>query len=134
MPVDEVEKKKNKNINDLKIILANHATAMLHGEEESQKCFNQAQKIFLNKSSDDGLPILKIKKNEIETKNLSDLILYTKIEKSKSEIKRLINNKGIKINNLKVDNDLPFSKINLSGKKHFKLSIGKKKHFKIEFN
>ena len=87
-----------------------------------------------NKWSTDFNKAIKIKKNEIETKNLSDLILYTKIEKSKSEIKRLINNKGIKINNLKVDNDLPFSKINLSGKKHFKLSIGKKKHFKIEFN
>ena len=36
-----------------------------------------------------------------------------------------------KINNLKVDEDLPVSKINLQNKNFFKLSIGKKKHFKI---
>ena len=43
---------------------------MLHGEEESKKCFNQAKKIFSENSSDEGLPLLKIKKNEIKNKKL----------------------------------------------------------------
>ncbi len=67
-------------------------------------------------------------------KNLSDLIIFIKLENSKSEIKRLIKNNGIKINNLKIDEDLIISKISLDKKKFFKLSIGKKKHFKIEIN
>ncbi len=130
--IEEIEKRKNDNINDLKVLLANEATKMLHGENESKKCFDQAQKIFLDNSSDEGLPTFKISKNDINIKNLSDLILSTKIEKSKSEIKRLIKNNGIKINNIKIEEDLPFLEINLQNKNFFKLSIGKKKHFKIE--
>ena len=107
---------------------------MLHGEEESKKCFNQAKKIFSENSSDEGLPLLKIKKNEIKNKKLSDLIQFTKLENSKSEIRRLIKNNGIKINNLKIEDDFPVSEIDLNKDKFFKLSIGKKKHFKIEIS
>ena len=75
-----------------------------------------------------------LNKKDVKNKNLSDLIQFTKLESSKSEIKRLIKNKGIKINNLKIERDLAFEDINLEGKNFFKLSIGKKKHFKIEIN
>tara|TARA_Y100000591_G_scaffold324664_1_gene344423 strand:+ start:1 stop:1227 length:1227 start_codon:yes stop_codon:yes gene_type:complete len=132
--IEEIESKKQNNINDLKILLANHATAMLHGEEESKKCSEQANKIFSNSLSDEGLPVFKINRKEIKNKNISDIVLITKIESSKSEIKRLIKNNGIKINNLKIDEDLVFSKIELKDNNYFKLSIGKKKHFKIKIN
>ena len=132
--VEEIENKKNNNINELKILLANEATTMLHGEEDSKKCFDQAKKIFSENSSDEGLPILKINKKDFKNKSLSDLIQFTKLESSKSEIKRLIKNNGIKINNLKIEEDLPFSEIITENKNFFKLSIGKKKHYKIEIN
>ncbi len=131
---EELEKRKNDDVNELKVLLANHATALLHGEKESNKCFEQAKKIFNDNSSDEGLPTFEVKKNQLKNKNLSDLILSTKLENSKSEIKRIIKNNGIKINNLKIENDLPVSEINLESKKFFKLSIGKKKHFKIVFS
>mgnify|MGYP001246764900 CR=1 FL=1 len=131
IPIDEIKKRENDNINDLKIILANHATSMLHGEDESKKCFEQAKKIFNDNSSDEGLPILKVEKKQIENKNISDLILQSKLESSKSEIKRLIKNNGIKINNSKIEEDVPVAKIDFDEKNFFKLSIGKKKHFKI---
>ena len=134
IPVKEIDKRKNDNINDLKILLANKTTSMLYGDEEAKKSFNQAKKIFSDNSSDEGLPILKVDKDEIKDKNLSDLILAVKLENSKSEIKRLIRSSGIKINNSKVTEDLPFLKIDLENKNFFKLSIGKKKHFKIVIN
>ena len=130
----EIEKIKTDNINDLKILLANSATTMLHGKEESEKCFEQAKKIFLDKSSDEGLPSFAIDKDEMKNKSLSDLILSIKLETSKNEVKRLIKNNGIKINNLKINDDLLVSEINLENKNNFKLSIGKKKHFKIVIN
>ena len=130
----EIELKKNENINDLKILLANEATSMLHGDLEAKKCYEQAKKIFSDNSSDEGLPVIKLSKNKLESKNISDLILETKLESSKSEIKRLIKNNGIKINNFKIKEDLQVSKIDLNKKNFFKLSIGKKKHFKIEIN
>ncbi len=134
LSLEEIENKKKMDINELKILLANNATTMLHGEEEANKSFDQARKIFSDNSSDDGLPLFKVDRNEIKDKNLSDLIILAKLESSKSEIKRLIKNNGIKINNLKIEEDLPFSKIILENKNFFKLSIGKKKHYKIEIN
>ena len=134
IPVSEIEARKNEEINSLKILLANNATSLLHGNEESKKCFEQAKKIFTDNSSDEGLPLLEVNEKDTKNKNLSDIILLIKLEFSKSEIKRLIKNNGIKINNYKIVEDLPFEKINLENKNYFKLSIGKKKHFKIQIN
>ena len=134
IPVNEIEQRRNEDINNLKILLANEATTMLHGEQEAKKCFEQAKKIFLEKSSDEGLPVFIIKKNDLKIKNLSDLIISEKLEVSKNEIKRLIKNNGIKINNKKIQEDLQINQINLENKNYFKLSIGKKKHFKIKIN
>jgi len=130
----EIEKIKNDNINELKVLLANEATSMLHGKEESKKCFDQAKKIFIDNSSDEGLPKFNINKDDFLNKNLSDFILFANLENSKSEIKRLIKNNGIKINNSKIKEDLLISKIDLKSKNFFKLSIGKKKHYKIEIS
>ena len=88
----------------------------------------------MEKSSDEGLPVFIIKKNDLKIKNLSDLIISEKLEVSKNEIKRLIKNNGIKINNKKIQEDLQINQINLENKNYFKLSIGKKKHFKIKIN
>ena len=134
IPVSEIEARKNEEINSLKILLANNATSLLHGNEESKKCFEQAKKIFTDNSSDEGLPLLEVNEKDTKNKNLSDIILLIKLEFSKSEIKRLIKNNGIKINNYKIIEDLPFEKINLENQNYFKLSIGKKKHFKIQIN
>ena len=132
--LNEIEKIKNDNINELKVLLANEATSMLHGEEESKKCFGQAKKIFIDNSSDEGLPIFNINKDDFLNKYLSDFILFANLESSKSEIKRLIKNNGIKINNSKIKEDLLISSIDLKNKNFFKLSIGKKKHYKIEIS
>ena len=51
---------------------------------------------------------------------------------SKSEIRRLIKNNGIKIDNEKVEDEkLVISKKLFESKGFIKLSVGKKKHFKI---
>ena len=93
------------------------------------------KKYSLINSSDDGLPKIKVsKKMNLKIKIYLILILSNKIRKFKSEIKRLIKNNGIKINNIKIEENSPISKIKFKKKNYFKLSIGKKKHFKIEFN
>ena len=46
LSVDEIEKNKNNNINELKILLANKATEMLHGEQEATKSEETAKKTF----------------------------------------------------------------------------------------
>ena len=121
---------KDRNINDLKIILANKTTAMLHGKKAAQNSEEAAKEAFSGKSLGENLPKINIKTKKI---NIIDLVLLSKLESSKSEIRRLIKGKGIRINN-EIINDEKFSIQKKSfGKNNFlKLSIGKKKHIKIK--
>ncbi len=86
-----------------------------------------AKKTFEDNALGENLPSFNIQlNNENSSINIIDLIVLTKTENSKSEIRRLIKGKGIKINNEIIDDD-KF----LVEKNYLKLSIGKKKHIKI---
>jgi len=131
MPLNEIENIQKKNINDLKIILANEATEMLHGEKAAKESEKMAVSTFKNDSSGENLPNIKINK-EILNKNIVELASYVSKEISKSEIRRLIKSNGIKINNQLVNDEKFIINDALFLEKRFiKLSIGKKKHFKI---
>ena len=136
LEIEEIKKIEKKDINNLKIILANNATELLHGKEASQNAETTAKKTFKENSTGDGLPSITIKKNKIlENINIIDLVLLSKLESSKSEIRRLIRGNGIKINNTTVqDEKFIINKKNLIENKFLKLSIGKKKHIKINFD
>ena len=130
--VDVIDSFKNKNINDLKILLANRATEMLHGKREAQMSEKIAKETFSQNSKGSNLPSIKIKKSVIKNKiNIIDLIIISKLENSKSEIRRLIKGNAIKINN-QIIKDEKFSVIfELFNENYLKLSIGKKRHVKI---
>ena len=130
----EVEKIKNKNINELKILLANLCTEMLHGNKEAKLSEETAKKTFEEKSTGSGLPILKVNQNQIDQKmDIINLIVLSKLEISKSEIRRIINNNGVKINNDIVKDNKFLIKNNLfNNEKTLKLSLGKKRHVKVK--
>ena len=130
----EIEKIKNKNINELKILLANLCTKMLHGDKEAKLSEKTAKKTFEEKSTGSGLPIIKINQNQIDQKiDIINLIVLSKLETSKSGIRRIINNNGVKINNAIVNDNKFLIKNNLfNNEKTLKLSLGKKRHVKVE--
>ena len=126
-----IENIKNKNINELKIILANKATEMLHGEKESKKSEKLAINTFKENSTGKNLPSIKIE-NDILMKNIVEVIFFVNKETSKSEIRRLIKSNAVKIDNKYIQDEKYIIDSNLFLDKGFiKLSIGKKKHFKI---
>ena len=131
--VDQIEKIKDNNINELKIILANKATTMLHGEQEAKNIEETAKQTFADNSLGENLPSISISENELNTKmTIIDLIILSKFENSKSEIRRLIKGNGIKINNqVIVDEKLIVTK-DLFQDSLIKLSLGKKKHLKVK--
>ena len=132
--VDEVDKIKNQDINQLKIKLANEATSMLHGKDEAISAEKTAKKTFDENSLGENLPLVDVRlDNENSSINIVDLIVLSKIENSKSEIRRLIKGKGVKINNEIIIDEKFLIQKNLFGKDNsLKLSIGKKKHLKIK--
>ena len=131
LSLEKIEDIKNENINDLKSLLANEATKMLHGEIETKKVEELAKSTFKENSTGEHLPSVKIG-SDLIGKDIISLIEYTNNELSKSEIRRLIQNNGIKIDNEKIeDGKLLISKKLFENKGFIKLSVGKKKHFKI---
>ena len=130
--VSEIESIKDKNINDLKTLLANEATALLHGKAAALKALETAKKTFAGGSGDE-LPVIKIKKDQINNGlNIIDLSIKTNLFSSKSEIRRTIKNSGLKVNNSTVtDENLA---INVSDFKDevLKISHGKKNHVLIK--
>ena len=70
--------------------------------------------------------------SEIEKKNIIEIIILSKLEKSKSEIRRLIKSNGVKINNEIVTDEKFVLNQDILDQKFLKLSIGKKRHLKIE--
>ena len=132
--LQEIEKIKNKNINELKILLANLCTEMLHGDKEAKLSEKTAKKTFEEKSLGLGLPVVKINQNQIDQKiNIINLIVLSKLEVSKSETRRIIKNNGVKINNVTINDEKFLITNNLfDNEKKLKLSLGKKRHVKVE--
>jgi len=90
----------NQNINKLKVLLANKATTMLHGSKAAKDSELTAKKTFSDKSIGKNLPVVKIKKSVMTSGiNILDLVLQTKLANSKNEIRRMIKNNGLRINN-----------------------------------
>ena len=125
-----------KNINNLKILLANEATRILHGEKKSKESENTAKETFTGSGVGQNLPVISIKKSLLKNGiSVIDLLNNTKILNSKSEIRRAINERGIKINDMVItDEKKNFGQVDFKENEYIKISYGKKKHFKIELN
>ena len=135
LKIDEIKKIENDDINKLKILLANKATEMLHGEQEAKKSEQTAKKTFEDNSMGDNLPSISISENELKKKiNIIDLIILSKLENSKSEIRRLIKGNGIRINNQIINDERLIINKDLFQKNLIKLSLGKKRHIKVKIN
>ncbi len=124
---------KEKDINKLKILLANEATRILHGETAAKKAEKTAKDTFVKGGLGSDLPEIKVKLNEIK-KGLSflDFIADNKILSSKGEARRAIANKGFKINDKIIEDDKKIFQISDFKKNILKLSYGKKKHYLIK--
>ena len=133
--ISEIKALEENNINELKILLANKATAMLHGEDAAQNSEQAAKEAFSGNSLGSNLPSVKIETKQLENNvNIIDLIILSKAENSKSEIRRLIKGKAIKINDAVVPDEKFIINQELFTENYLKLSIGKKRHIKIELS
>ena len=124
---------KEKNINNLKILLANETTKILHGENASKKAEETAKKTFQDGGVGLDLPEIEIKSDEIKKGiNFLDFLSNNRIVSSKSEARRVMANKGLKIDNIVVIDENKILQLNDFKKNILKLSYGKKKHYLIK--
>ena len=106
---------------------------MLHGKKAAQNSEQAAKEAFSGNLLGSNLPSIKIRAKSINEKiTILDLIILSKMEKSKSEIRRLIKGNAIKLNNEMISNENYIISDKLFQNNYLKLSIGKKRHIKIE--
>jgi len=135
---DELERITNseKNINNLKILLANEATKILHGEKKAKESESTARETFQGSGVGQNLPVILIKESILKKGiNVVDFLSNSKILNSKSEIRRAIKEKGIKINDIVLTDEKKIINLNdFNEDDYIKVSHGKKKHIIIELN
>ena len=135
---DELERITNseKNINSLKILLANEATKILHGEKKAKESESTARETFQGSGVGQNLPVILIKESILKKGiNVVDFLSNSKILNSKSEIRRAIKEKGIKINDIVLTDEKKIINLNdFNEDDYIKVSHGKKKHIIIELN
>ena len=129
------EKIKDTDINQLKVLLANKTTEKLHGKDAAKNSEQAAKEAFSGNTLGSNIPKVNVQSNKIEEKiNIVDLVLLSKLENSKSEIRRLIKGNAIKINDDVISDEKFEINKSLFKDKYLKLSLGKKRHIKIELN
>jgi len=135
MEIEDIKKAENNNINDLKILLANETTAMLHGKDIAKNSEQAAKEAFSGNSLGSNLPSISIKSKELKNElNIIKLVILTKLETSKSEIRRLIKGNAIKLNDEIIKDEKLIINNEFFRNNYLKLSIGKKRHIKVELD
>ncbi len=117
-------RKKKINPRDLKEKLALEIVKKYHSQAAALQAKEEFRRIFREKKIPSKVPEIKLKEQKI---SLLDLLVKTKLVSSKSEAKRLIVQKGVKIDGKTQDNWQKELKI----KKGLIIQVGKRKFLKI---
>lgn len=107
LPIEEIEAMKDwegSQLNKAKEILAYELTKLVHGEEEAQKAQEGARALFGGGGNTENMPSTEIPAAEIpgEGINIMDLLVKTGLAPSKSEARRLVQQGGISVDDVKV--------------------------------
>ncbi len=123
-----------KDINKLKVILANEATKILHGKLAAKKAEQTANETFTSGGLGKNLPEIQIERGKlIEGIKILDLLSNNNIFDSKSEVRRAVKSNAIKINNKILNNvDKIIKMDDFNNDEIMKISYGKKKHYIVK--
>ena len=107
LPIEQIEEMERTmtgaELNKAKEILAYELTSLIHGKEEADKCFEAAKKLFGGARNTDDMPTTEIPAAELEGGiNILDLLVKTALCPSKSEARRLVQQGGVSVDDVKV--------------------------------
>ena len=132
---DELSSKidNEKDINKLKILLANEATTILHGSKVAKDSEETARATFVQGGVGKNIPEKKVSKEMISKGiNIIDLVSQNGLSTSKSDARRILKNRGIKIDDKVIEDEKKIVSLkDFSNNSYIKLSVGKKNHLKV---
>jgi len=139
IPLDEITKLemlKGSELNEAKKVLASEITKLCHGLNASESAASTAQKIFEEGLLGADLPTILIDTKQLEQGLwIIEALKQAEFIKSNGEGRRLINNGGVRLNDVVVvdpDQKILISDANSDGV--IKLSSGKKRHALLKAN
>lgn len=108
--VDKMDKWEGAELNKAKQILAFELTKLVHGEEEAVKAETASEALFAGGTDDSNMPTTEIDSSKLTDGaiNIMDLMLECDLAPSKSEIRRLIQQGGVYVNDENVT-DIDFN-------------------------
>ena len=101
--INAMENWEDNRINEKKEILAYELTALVHGSEEADKAQATSRALFSGKGDDANMPSTEIEESVLTDGKilLPDLMMVCELAASKSEIRRLIQQGGVAVNDEK---------------------------------
>jgi tyrosyl-tRNA synthetase len=120
--IGDLAKLEGQAINEAKIVLANEATALLHGREAAEAAAETARRTFEEGASGGDLPTLNVPEGTI---GIVQALTGLGFAASNGEARRKIGEGAVKLNDVTVDDPHLIVAI---GQEPMKLSLGKKKH------
>ena len=107
VPIEEIEameKWEGSQLNKAKEILAHELTKMVHGQQEADKALEAARAIFAGGTHSGDMPTTSLVSSDLADGAISvaDLLVKTGLVPSKGEAKRLIQQGGVSVDDVKV--------------------------------
>lgn len=125
--VEEIKKMCQEDIVKAKKLMAFEVTKLVHGEAEANKAKETSKALFAKGSVSEDMPTQEVQINN--NINVVDFLSMLNIFASKSEIRRLIEQNGVSIDDKKI-NDINMS-LNIA-QKEFVVKKGKKTFLKVK--
>lgn len=132
LPLDEIARLaalEGSDINDAKKVLANEATALLHGREAAEESADAARRTFEEGATADALPTITVAATELaDGIGLLGLFVKAGLMSSNGEARRAIRGGGLRLNDDVVTDEKTVVTADLLRDGAIKLSHGRKKH------
>ena len=102
--INEYAKLEGQQLNTAKEVLAYELTNLVHGEEEAEKAQEAARAIFSGGANSANMPTTRVEADSLtdDSIGLMDLMVLGGMVKSKGEVRRLITQGGVSLNDEKV--------------------------------
>lgn len=97
-PMDKIAEIMKLDIREAKRIMAFEVTKLVHGEEEALKAEETSKALFGGGANNANAPSLKVTEGE----SLADVVIRAGFASSKGEVKRLIQQGGVTLNEVKI--------------------------------
>ncbi len=132
--IDEMDKWEGSQLNKAKEILAYELTKLVHGEEEADKSQATAKALFSGASNADNMPTTKLTDDDFTDGKIDilSILVKTGIAKSRSEGRKLCEQNGVSVDDVKVTDTYTSYSKEILAEKAIVVKKGKKIFHKVE--